>query len=358
MSIYLPMERAGREVRQNRIRVKNALDSAEERLSVHGMRRPEAEEMVAGVRELLDDETFWQQQEDGLAIFADRAHTETYRTDVRFAPRVIVADVFHVKQLMEAVADGRFSLLALSRNRVRLFSGDRASLTELTFPDDVPTSFEEATRFVDEESQLQHRSMDRTGQGTIAAGFHGHGVPDENDEERLRTFLRAVDAATIALIGRQRPVVPAGVDELVAQYRSVSEQPRLTTEGVSGSPDNLSTDQLHEAAWGIAEPVLMSQRRDDRDRIEAGRGLHGVESTVPAAIMGRVSAVFVARGDAVWGRVLTDRGDVDVHDEPVAGDHDLLDVAAQQAWATGARVHVVPGDDVPGDRFIAAALRY
>ncbi|NNL12787.1 MAG: hypothetical protein HKO82_03750, partial [Acidimicrobiia bacterium] len=47
-----------------------------------------------------------------------------------------------------------------------------------------------------------------------------------------------------------------------------------------------------------------------------------------------------------------------IHDTPEAGDVDLLDAAAAQAWLRGGTVFAVAPDEVPGDGHLAAVLRY
>ncbi len=46
LSIYMPTHRAGSEIQQDRIRFKNLLGQAEDRLSDYGLRRPEVQEFL------------------------------------------------------------------------------------------------------------------------------------------------------------------------------------------------------------------------------------------------------------------------------------------------------------------------
>ena len=62
VSIYMPTVRAGLEAQQNPIRLKNLLRSVHEKLAETGMESTEAAELMAPVRELVDDPTFWQEQ--------------------------------------------------------------------------------------------------------------------------------------------------------------------------------------------------------------------------------------------------------------------------------------------------------
>jgi len=65
VSIYLPTHTAGREIRQDHIRLKNLLSSAAERLTAQ-RRKPEIEALLAPVEALVGDDDFWRHQERSL----------------------------------------------------------------------------------------------------------------------------------------------------------------------------------------------------------------------------------------------------------------------------------------------------
>ena len=71
VSIYMPTHAAGREVRQDAIRLRNLLNTATKRLGADH-RPPEIAELLDPARLLVDDEEFWRYQERGLAVFRRR----------------------------------------------------------------------------------------------------------------------------------------------------------------------------------------------------------------------------------------------------------------------------------------------
>jgi hypothetical protein len=71
VSIFLPTHRAGREIRQDPIRLKNLLRRAEAALIASNLRRADARELLAPARELVERKHFWRYQDSGLAASFD-----------------------------------------------------------------------------------------------------------------------------------------------------------------------------------------------------------------------------------------------------------------------------------------------
>ena len=354
VSIHVPMERAGRETRQNRIRMKNAVDRASEMLDRHpgAAALTDIGEILAPARELIDDGLWWQHQEAALTVVAAPGLFARYRYAIDVSERVLVADRFHVKPLIRSRSESAsFAVVAISRNRVRLFTGDRDDIAEITLPETVPSSLDDALWYLDQEKQLQHHVT--SSQGSEAM-FHGHGTPDDKDERRLADYLRAV-ANGIRVVIDGELIVLAGVEEVTARFRRVANGLRIADASVTGNADRLATNEIHGRAWDIAAGVLDEVREHDAERIAAGMGTTDLIEVLEAATMGRIDALFVARERAVWGHVCPA---VEIHDEYHVGDRDLLDAAVTETWARNGRVHVVASEHVPGDGVAGASFRY
>jgi hypothetical protein len=359
VSIYLPTHRAGAEIEQDPIRLKNLLDGAEEQLRSLGVRsKGEMGEPLGRARTLVDERSFWRYQADGLAIFLRPGEFRALRLPVRFDELVNVADRFHVKPLLPYFAsDGRFFVLALSQNQVRLLEGSRHAVDDVELGD-APESLAEAMHYDDPERELLlHVSGGGPGGRAI---FHGHGAGDEVDKERLGRFFRDVDRGLLEILrGDRVPIVLAGVEYATAIYRDVSSYPELEHEVVAGNPDRLSAEELHERAWAIVEPRFRATLEADLARFREldGTGLTARElvEVIAAAGAGRAEAVFAARDEERWGSVSD--GDVRVHDQRELGDEDLIDAAVVAGLRTGARIHVLPAGEMPAAP-TAAILRY
>jgi hypothetical protein len=68
VSLFLPTHRAGPEVQQAPIRLKNLLREATRALQADGVKAPMVHAVLAPLQRLVNDGLFWQYQSDGLAL--------------------------------------------------------------------------------------------------------------------------------------------------------------------------------------------------------------------------------------------------------------------------------------------------
>lgn len=355
-SIYLPMQRKGPETRQNPLVLKSALKQAGDELEDLQMRRPDIEAYLKPATSLLDDNPYWQHQEDGLALFLDREGMHGYRIPESFDELVVVGERFHLKPLLPVLsADQEFYVLALSHNQVRLLRGTRWQVSELEL-EDVPTSLAEALWYRDPEPRLHSHTTSR---GSTALTFHGHGLGEESSDEELRQFFRQVDGGVRSLITDPRaPVVLAGVGYLHPVYRSISDL-EVMEKGIEGNPDEIPAGKLHQMAWDIVSGRQADHLARAAEQIAAADEEYAawtVEEIVSAAAQGRVEILFVPRRSQPWGRFDPETFAVTTGDGEAAVD--LYDLAAVRTWSTGGDVFVVEPEDVPGEGEVAALLRY
>lgn len=366
ISIYLPTERKGAETQQNPIRFKNLLRDVEKQLTEQGLEKPEVAEMLEPLRRMVDDHELWQHQEDGLAVFRSADLLETYPLPVKFSELALVNDHFYLKPLFALFrGDGRFHILALSLRSVRLLAATRYDVREVELGDEVPTSLLEAVGEELEEQHIQYHTGSKVSQGGGSPVYHGQGGGEKEDQKQeIYQFLNRLDHALKKYLGdRSTPLVLAGVDYLRAIYRDASDHPNLVEEGISGSPEKVRAEELHEKAWEIVRPLLLAQREKEAERYAemaaAGKGSSALEEVIPAAFDGRIETLFVARGQRRWGSFDTQTRELKLYEEPRNGSDDLLDLAAVRTFMNGGTVYALEGDQLPaGARPVAAIFRY
>jgi hypothetical protein len=367
ISIYLPTHRFGREMQGDPIRLKNALDAAEASLISAGLRAPAARERLAPLRKRIDDTLFWQHQSDGLAIFQSPQWEREYRLPMQLDELTVVSPRFHVKPLLPLLSgDGQFYLLALSQNEVRLLQGTRYSVSDVDIPD-APADIAEALWADDPERQQQWHSgtQGQSPGGKRPAMFHGHGVGDDDNKDRILRYFRQIDAALSRLLADDdAPLLLAGVDYLLPIYAEANTYPQLIIDGLPGNPEELSAEELHERAWKVVGPRFAGEKQAaaERYRALAGAGddlaTNSLSTIVRAARHGAVETLFVPLGVQRWGAYDSDSDDCTTHASPHPGDYDLLDYAAAHTLRTGGVVYAVEADEMPAEGDSLAILRY
>lgn len=367
VSIFLPTHRLGRERKQDPIRLKNLMNQAEEQLRSAGLTALEAQSILDPANSLIPDSGFWRHQSDGLAIFLSQGLYRFYQLPLNFDELLVVADSFHVKPLLPMLSgDGRFYILAISMDQVRLLQGTRYSINEID-PQGMPMGMAQALPFDDPERQLQYHTgtePSSTG-GERSAVYHGHGV-GVNDQKTniLRYFYKVDDGMRSILQDEKVPLVLAGVDYLLPIYHQANSYQHLVEQGITGNPDEINADELHQKAWDIVQPIFQKEWQDDVSRYQALAGADAretstdLEEVLRAAFLGQINTLFTALGTQHWG-IFDPYGDtMDEYDEYKPGAFDLLDFAAVHTLINRGTVYATSPEHVPGGEHVAAIFRY
>lgn len=365
VSIYMPTHRSGKDTEQDPIRFKNLLRRAEDELVSTGLRQPDAAAFLDRVRPLLEDSSFWRHQSDGLAVFICRDDHRHYRVPFEFPEMAVVNERFYIKPLVPLITnDGRFYVLAFSKGQVRVLQGTRDSIAELDL-EGLPEGIADALRFDLPQKQLQFHTEAPSRGGRRDVMYFGSGDADPDMKNAIKQYFQQVDKGLQPLLREERaPLVLAGVDYLHPIYKEANSYKHLVEEGISGNPDHLSAQELHDKAWRIVQPQFQAEQDRVAARFEELMGQeskHASDSfldVVPAAYHGRVEALFVPLRVQQWGTFNPDTSEVVLHDEQQPGDQDLLDYAAMQTLATGGIVYGTAPENVPGESGLAAVFRY
>ena len=298
VSVFMPTHRHGPDTLQGPIRLRNLADQAARAMADEGHDPGLVDEILAPLRSLVDEADFWQHQSDGLAVFAARGRSSHFRVPLTLREEVTVSPSFRVAPLVPLLSGGgRFFVLAVSQNAVRLFDASRHRIVELDLGP-IPTSMDEALAHEDPERQLQVRSS-----GGPAGQFHGHGAGDEVDKAAIERFLRAVDHGLRERIGpADQPLVLASVAYYLPIFQAVSSYPHVVDAVAEGNPDHRSAEELHAAAWPLVEGRFTSRLARDLDRFGTASGT-GLTATAPDEVaamarQGRVDTLFVCDGVA------------------------------------------------------------
>jgi hypothetical protein len=362
VSIFMPTHRTAADRKQDQIRYKNLLRRAEKSLKDMPGNGSSLRDNLVRAERLLQDESFWRQTADGLVLYISDEQFFNYRLPVSFDELVVSANRFHIKPLLPLLGGGgRFYVLALSQNEVRLLECSRYKSTPIDLPG-VAGGLRETLKF-DEESgtQLQFHTGTDGGAGKRPAMFHGHAVDAEDDKEEIVQYFREVDSKIRKILrAKSAPLVLAGVDYLLPLYRNATAYAHLLDDGISGNPEDEPAKDLHAAAWEIVRPYFMKNQQDALVRYHdnAGTGLTSddLRQIVPSARHGRVEVLFVALDRQRWGRYDPERNAVSFDESAFEDSEDLLNLAAIETLRHGGTAYALKSEQLPEPETSAAAL--
>lgn len=338
----------------DRTRLRELLSDAGDKLRQQGMAWKDTVRVLAPARRLLRNMEFWHDVGRSLAVFVAGAFLRTYRLPVAFPDRVIVGSRFYVKPMLSFVAgDGRYYILALSQNQVRLLEAAEYSVREITVPD-FAAGIADARQTHDRDEPLNYHTHAAAGGRGMEAVYHGQGVGKDDHKDELLHYFRQIDQALLAALGTDAaPLVLAAVDYLVPLYRKASKHPHILDRHVKGSPDRVSAEDLHV----LSRPIVVPLFRETADRAVAqyrqlagtGRTTAELAAILLAAHRGELQTLFVVDERDVWGHFDPVAGWVEEHMEVRRGSEELTNLAVSYALERGRDVHVVePGDVFPG----------
>ena len=345
LSMYMPTHWKGPETQQNQIRFKNLFREAEKQLAQRDLRPSEIKEFLSPAQELMSDELFWRNQHKGFALFLSPDTFRTYKSPEPFPELVVLSERFHLKPLIEIMSrDVTFLILAVSLRKIRLFECNRWNKKEISLPG-VPQSLPEALDIDDFEKKLQlHTGAEDT--KLLASRFF------QQVDRGLQEFLR----------DKHDPLIFAGVEYLFPIYREANTYPHLLPTPITGNPDSIGIDELHDLALPIVDGLIKEKLEEAlslyREREGTGLASRDIREIVQAAHHGRVGILFVAQGVQEWGIYERDSGKVHPAEKGQPASEDLLDLAAIATLSHGGTVHVLDPDTMPGGGNIAAIFRY
>jgi hypothetical protein len=360
VSLYLPTHMAGRETRQDPIRLKNLLGAAAERLAA-SHRSPEIETLLSPAADLLDDHEFWQHQQQGLAIFLAPGFARVHQLPIAVAEELALGRYPHIKPLLPVVEEaGPFWLLAITARHTRLYRGSRWSFAECSGLD-LPRGVAEIRGQT--EYQEGHRAPPVGRRGGLAKAQSLGQTPEETRKTELIELLHRITGVVAPEIKRDpAPVILAASPEIRGHFHEIAGWKEILGDGLDENPDASREEELHMRAYALNEQRLAAARGQALDRLNARLGSAGAttkpDEIVRAARYARIDTLFVDGDEHLWGEFDESADRIVAHQSAVEGSIDLLDYAALMTLRHGGRVVQVAREALPPPGLAAAILRY
>lgn len=360
ISIYMPTHRRHPERIQDPIRFRNLIRLVEHEL-LDG--RPESitTSLLEPLRSLADDHVFWTHMLDGLAVLRSPEEFRVYTLQRPVPEIAVVGERYLTKPLMRIMQSAdRFQILALTRNRVRLFEGDRDTVDEIALHEAVPATIETA---LGSELTASHMTVASFG---VGSGSIRHSQVDASYDEKmdLERFYRAVDDAVSEYHSRPTglPLIVAALPQHAAIFGSVSHNPLRLDASIPRNPDVTDIDTLRIAAWTALEPGyvkrLQSMVSSFEEAAAKGNGTADLLQAGKAAAIGRIATLLVDASKRIPGRVADEIGHIEFDDLHRTTHGDILDDLGEVVMRHGGDVIVVPPERMPTSSGVAAIYRY
>lgn len=400
LTLYQPTHRHRPDNQQDTIRFVNLV-----RQLGTALRRLCSEEEARRILEPFDrlgkDREFWDHSLDGLAVMAGPGLFEVFTLQQTVPEMALVADSFHTKPLRRFMqATDRYQILGLSRDKVRLYEGNRHHVDRMDLPPGIPGTLAEALGDELTEPHQTVASYGGVGGPSVPMRHGSGGRKDELDADEER-FFRAVDRAVLEH-GSGLPLILAALPEYHSLFRKVSRNPHLVPAGITANPEALSPEDLRDRAWECIAPQHTARLKALAEAFETARargaGSDNLTDVAVAAAAGKVATLLIEDGRHIPGRLHPDsglpepaagmtaaapgtrsgtpqgeatfskpdpkpdpkhgpkHGPADAAAEPMADD--LLDDLGELVERMGGEVLVVPAGQLPGQTGLAAIFRY
>jgi hypothetical protein len=359
LSLYEPTHRRQPDRRQDRIRYKNLVKALDEALRRDGA-SAHADALIAPFRALEDDHAFWNEGQEGLAIFGARDFFRVYRLPRTVPERAIVADSFHTKPLLRILqSSDRFHVLGLNRREACLYEGSRDAIVPIEI---VPGSL----RMVTDEPVAEASPRDTSVGSTLGAPTTREGDDATQDvvDHDTDQFFRRVDDAVLTHHSRATalPLLLAALPQYHRRFRAASRNPMLVDAAIDVYPPDIGQDALRERVWDRMRARYTQRLAGLADAYRAGLARNvatdDIVRAAKAAAERRVATLLIEADRMIPGRFDARTGNVSFRDDDTVGVDDVLDDLGEQVLRTGGDVVVVPRIDMPSATGIAATFRF
>jgi hypothetical protein len=364
LSLYMPTHQEHPENLQDNILFKNLIQQMEESL-MQKYSDVEVQKYLEPLNALVDDNNIWDHTLDGLAVFSAKGILKVVGLHKSIEELTIVADSFHTKPLRQYLQSvDNYHVLCLTLHDIRLFEGNRHSLTMVKLNADIPKTITEALGDELSERNTTVESYGGIG-GENSPMHHGHGGKKAEIEKDAERFFRIVADAIYEHYSKPSgwPLILAALPEHHSLFHKVNKNPLLLSKGISINPSSVSPDKLAKMAWETMEPEYKLKLDRLVARFEQaranGKGSDNYKEVAVAAVEGKVDTLIVEADRIIPVRITNlVTGNTQKKDMTNPKVDDLLDDMGELVMKMGGHVMVLPTGKMPSETGLAAIFRY
>jgi hypothetical protein len=362
LTILLPVNAPGGPKRALKNRLKSAAQRADQELGKRMVVTTVIRKIVDPIRSFVDH-VEGESRGATLALFASEEGIHPFWLTEPMHEIVVAADNFFIRPFLKSIEGEReFYLLALDQKNVRLLKCTEHSSEEIDLGPGIPRSVEEHAAIDKPDHVLDNRVTGGQSAGAKGVMFTTRTDAEYSDEYLMHFFKAVSRGISEHLRGQERtPLVVCGVEYELALFKRVNMWEKTCPEGVRGAPNSLKGGEMHGRALECLEKMDAAELENilvQHNRQAGGLATAGVNDLVKAAYDGRVLRLFVAENAQALGNFDDASHRARTHQVARAGDEDLINAAAVQTILHSGWVHVLPQARVPGNRPMAAIMRY
>lgn len=366
ITIYLPTHRTATppHMTEDQIRFKNLIHRAIEILKNRDDGRELIPVLESRLNELQDDREFWEAQTEGLLMCIRPGSFRMFRLPIDTEEYVAVADHFHLAPVFGVLEDMQeYHVLAVAQHMPALYKGDMYDLqaSDIRLPENLAAGLN-----IDELNQKSEQQASAHGQNILPGGYNGRGgAKDPTEEDRMR-FWRMIDRAVNNKLEGDLPLILAGIESEVVEYRSISKYPKILNGTIQGSFSGAKPQDLFQPALDIVRKELLNPTHDDviaeykRAKGQAPElAAHDMAAIADAAEKGRIDKLLLADIRYTTDTVRDNTDPVPVITFPPEESAQAVHDIANRVWHTSGQIVDIEAGHMPErGALVLATLRY
>ena len=269
---------------------------------------------------------------------------------------------FDVNPLLPFLAEyGLFYLLAFGQNQIRLLQGSASGLIQIA-PSTLPSTLSNLLKLSHRMEQFQVKRMVLSSTRTTANPIDTLDEQAENLKQSIQHYCKRLDNQLKAFLEQHKaPLILAGTSHILSLYRRVSTCPQLLKAEISGNPDAMKLNHLHQQAYTIVQKERQLKVQQVLQQYQQAKELRHTAShlgeIVSAAANGKIATLLLSFSLEKWGKFNPYIGEVEVHAVAESGDINLPELAAVQTLLNQGQLYAVEPEDMPAQTPIAAIFR-
>lgn len=363
ISIFMPTHRSHPENQQDHIKFKNLVKELEKSLA-EKFSNGEINDLLEPFHALILDKEFWNYNPEGIAVFGANGYFEAFGLHSGVSELAIAADTFHTKPLRKYLQSvDRYHILGINLHEVKLYEGNRYSITEINLEDEMPVTIEEALGDELTEPHLTAASYGGAGKG-VSAMFHGHGSKNDEVDKDAERFFRTISSHIHEKFSKPSglPLILATLPEHHNLFFKVSNNSLLLESAISVVPETVSREKLIELAWEVMEPAYLAELDKLSESFSQAKndklGSDSINEIAKATFEGRVETLLIEADKLLPGKLDTETGKIKSSEMNQPDTDDLLDDMGEFVIKMGGKVKILPAERMPVQTGIAAIFRY